>query len=467
MPSSFSTSQGREESLEDLEFHTSRQTTLGVELELQIIDPETADLVPGALRILDVCEDEGIEGVAAEFLQSMIEVKTGVCRDATEVRETLFPLLGRVHRIARSLGYDLSVGGTHPFHRPATSAIFPNERYRRIQKQHGWMAYQEAIFGLHVHVGVPDGEKAIGLTNLLVPYLPHLLALSANSPFWQGIDTNFASTRARMFQPSPHAGIPQHCSSWADFRRHCAVLHEGRVLQGTKDLYWDVRPRPQLGTLEFRIFDAPATLSSLLGLTALTRCLVIDGLRLLEERPELASGDARDFWLARENKWLAARYGLQAECVRQPGLAPRTLAEDVGRLLESLRPLARAAGEERFLNAFGTGKDFETGACRQRRLYRETGNWQVVLDDMRSRWQRELTEEIHPSTLLLHPEVMASSEEEALSPPPWPPRMESGASAFGVAVSPSRAAATASPDGRKGRINVVSRPHLFSTRKRT
>lgn len=445
MTSSFSTSQGREESLENFDFLPCPQTTLGVELELQIIDPETADLVPGALRILDACEDEGIEGVAAEFLQSMIEIKTGICRDVSEVRESLFPLLGRVHRIARSLGYDLSLGGTHPFNRPATSAIFPDQRYRRIQKQHGWMAYQEAIFGLHVHVGVPDGDKAIGLINLLVQYLPHLLALSANSPFWQGIDTNFVSARARMFQPSPHAGIPQHCSSWADFRRYCAVLHEGRVLQGTKDLYWDIRPRPQLGTIEFRIFDAPATLSSLLGLTALTRCLVSDGLRLLGERPELGYGDARDFWLARENKWLAARYGLQAECVRQPGLAARTLAEDVSQLVESLRPLARQAGEERFLDVFANVESFESGAGRQRRLFREMGNWQAVLEDMRSLWLRELTEEVHPGTLTMHSKAMQSSEEVALAPLPWPPRMEYGSSVLGVVVSPSRAAGIRKP----------------------
>src|SRR5579871_749227 len=137
-------------------FHGSPDTTLGVELELQILDPQTGDLVPGALRILDACEEEGVEGVSGEFLLSMLEVKTGICADVAAVRQSLASLLSRVHRIARSLGYDLAIGSTHPFSRPNTAAIFPDERYRRIQKRQGWLANHEAIFGLHVHVGVPD-----------------------------------------------------------------------------------------------------------------------------------------------------------------------------------------------------------------------------------------------------------------------------------------------------------------------
>src|SRR4029079_21963 len=118
----------------------------------------------------------------------------------------------------------------------------------------GWLAYHEAIFGLHVHVGVPGGEEAIGLINLLTPYLPHLLALSANSPFWQGVDTEWASARAALFRPAAHAGIPAHNATWDDFCRYADVMRRGRAISAVKDLYWDLRPRPDLGTIEFRIF---------------------------------------------------------------------------------------------------------------------------------------------------------------------------------------------------------------------
>lgn len=377
-------------SLEDAAFRGSPETTLGVELELQILDADTGDLVPGALGILDACEDEGIESVSGEFLLSMLEIKTEICPDVAAVRDTFTSLLGRVDRIARSLGYFLAVGGTHPFNRDSTAAIFPDERYRRIQKRQGWLAHQEALFGMHVHVGVPDGERAIGLVNVLTPFLPHLLALSANSPFWQGIDTHFASARARMFRPSAHAGIPQHCASWRDFCAYCSVLHDGGVLQSTKDLYWDIRPRPELGTLEFRIFDAPPSLDCLLGLTALTRCLVLDGLRLLEQHPDLGRGDPCAFWLAQENRWLASRYGLQAECARNPRLGRRSLTEDVSSLIDRLLPIADEFGEREFLTIFRPMDRFESGAARRRRLYRQTGNWRAVLDDMRRGWTDEL-----------------------------------------------------------------------------
>jgi carboxylate-amine ligase len=169
--------------LEDLQFHPSSESSVGIELEFQILDRDTGDLCPGAVRLLAACAEEGLEGVSAEFIQSQLEVKTGVCRNVAEVRETLFPLLHRVRIIANSLGYDLALGGTHPFNRAANSAVFPAERYQRIHDQMAWLTYQGLVFGLHVHVGVTGGDMAIGVMNTLVQYLPHLLALSASSPF--------------------------------------------------------------------------------------------------------------------------------------------------------------------------------------------------------------------------------------------------------------------------------------------
>ncbi|MFL5244857.1 MAG: YbdK family carboxylate-amine ligase [Gemmataceae bacterium] len=388
--------------LEDFSFVGSPDTTLGVELELQIIDPDSGDLVPGALRILDACAEENIEGVSGEFLLSMLEIKTAVCGNVAEVKDALVRTFSQVRNIAYSLGYDLAIGGTHPFARPCTSAISPEDRYQRLRKEQGWLAYQEAIFGLHVHVGVPGALEAIGVANLIVEYLPHLLALSANSSFWEGVDTSFASVRARMFRPSAQSGIPPHFSNWEEFCRYCKLMHAGRALASTKDLYWDVRPRPHLGTLEFRIFDAPASLSTLLGLTALARCLVIEGLRLLKEQPDQLAGDPSRYLLANENKWLAARYGLQAPCVRRPGEECRTLAEDTDQLLDRLEPVAREAGEATFLDAFQPLDQFELGADRQRRLYRQTGNWHAVVADMRDRWLQEI-HETAPAGLITRP----------------------------------------------------------------
>jgi len=199
---------------DDLAFHPSLEPNFGVEVELQILDRQSGDLAPGAVRILQACEADGVAGTACELMQSMLEVKTGICRNVDEARDQLVARIGRVRNIATSLGYELAMASTHPFHHTTTSTIFPDERYAKILERLQWLTYQRVMFGLHVHVGMPDGDTAIGVTNLLVRYLPHLIALSANSPFWQGVDTGLASTRVALYRLLPHAGIPQYFEDW-------------------------------------------------------------------------------------------------------------------------------------------------------------------------------------------------------------------------------------------------------------
>ena len=161
-------------------FHGSLEPTIGVELELQILDHDTGDLAPGAVPLLKACAQEGVDGVVAELMQSMIEVKTGICGSVAQVRDELLPRLRKATNIASSLGYALVTSATHPFHRPSGSVVFPGERYERIVDRLAWLTYQRVVFGLHVHIGVPSGDKAIGVINQLVQYLPHLLAMSAD-----------------------------------------------------------------------------------------------------------------------------------------------------------------------------------------------------------------------------------------------------------------------------------------------
>jgi carboxylate-amine ligase len=378
------------EPLEDLTFRGGPDTTLGVEIELQILDRQTGELAPGATRILQACHDEAIDGVTGEFLLSMLEVKTGICRNTTEVRDTLAPRLRHVQNVAHTLGFDLSIGGTHPATRSSMSAVFPGERYQRLQKHQGWLAYVEAVYGLHVHVGVPDGARAVGVINQLVEYMPHLIALSANSPFWQGVDTSYASMRMRMFRPSANSGLTPRFESWDELLHYCETMHAAGMIAGTKDLYWDLRPKPAFGTIEFRIFDAPPTFTQILALTALARTMVNWALARLEADPQLSRGDQNRFWLANENRWLAARYGLGAACVRGPGEQRKTLAEDTTELLATLRPIAEQIGEAGFLRALEPVDQLDTGAERQRRIYRQTGQWKAIVDDALNRWRQDL-----------------------------------------------------------------------------
>jgi len=404
------------EPLEDLTFHGGSETTLGVEIELQILDRQTGELAPGATRILQACQDEEIDGVTGEFLLSMLEVKTDVCRNTAEVRDTLAPRLRHVHNVTQTLGFDLSIGGTHPAARASMSAVFPGERYQRLQEHQGSLAYVEAVFGLHVHVGVPDGERAVGVINQLVEYLPHLIALSANSPFWQGVDTSHSSMRMRMFRPSANSGLTPRFETWDDFLHYCKTMHAAGMIAGTKDLYWDIRPKPAFGTIEFRIFDAPPTFTQILGLTSLARCLVTYALARLEENPDFGRGDQNRFWLANENRWLAARYGLQAACVRGPNEERKTLAEDAAQLLTDLRSTAEAIGELQFLRLLEPVDQLDTGAERQRGIYRKTGQWKPIVDDAQKRWRQDL--EQHAAAA--KPVTAAADTAPANTPAPPP-----------------------------------------------
>ena len=375
---------------DDLTFHGSAQPTIGVELELQILDRETGDLAPGAVRILKLSEEQKVEGVAAELMQSMVEVKTSVCANVAEARDQLLPRLRQVRIIASSLGYELALGGTHPFHRSATSAVFPAERYERIMERLAWLTYQRVVFGLHVHVGVPDGDLALGVISMAMKQLPHLLALSANSPFWQGVDTGLASGRAALYGLLPHSGIPPHFSKWKDFRTYCQVMRDCKAIASFKDIYWDIRPRPDFGTIEFRVCDMPPSLSLTWAIVALTRALVIDAVRLLREKPALRRGDLRRHWIAGENKWLATRYGVDALYIRTPGGKRRPLRKDLAELIAKLTPVAEGAGDAAFLTPLKQLDSFETGSDALRALFRQTGNWKGLTDAMVRSFSAEL-----------------------------------------------------------------------------
>src|SRR5579864_1546717 len=346
----------------ELTFCSSPEATLGVELELQILDRESGDLAPGAVSLLKACAEESIEGVTAELMQSMVEVKTGICHSVVEVRDQVVPILRRVRNLAGSLGYDLAMAGTHPFHRTNMSVVFPAERYERLVDRLAWLAFQRVVFGLHIHVGVPSGDLAIGVTSMLVQYLPHLLAVSANSPFWQGVDTGLKSSRAALYRMLPHSGVPRHFSTWKDFRSFCKIMRDCNALQTFKDLYWDIRPRPDFGTVEFRICDMPPNLTITFALISLIRCLVISSLRLLQDRPHLRRGDMRRHWIAVENKWLATRYGLAGMCIRTPRGKKRRLDQDVADLVTRLLPIAKESGDHSFLAALQPLDKFESGA---------------------------------------------------------------------------------------------------------
>jgi carboxylate-amine ligase len=391
IPANFRRESGPSPEEEDLNFRPSDSLySLGVEMEFQIVDRETGDLVPGAPRILPIAEERHGEMASAEMLQSMIEIKTGVCHSVAEVQSQLLPVIRDVRNIALSQGYDLSVGGTHPFSRSTSSTVFPAERYESIKHRMAGVAYQVVCFGLHVHVGVPSGDQAMAITNVLAQYLPHLLAASVNSPCFQGVDTGMASYRTALFGLVPQVGVPHYFRQWKDFCKYVEVMRSCGAIHNTKDIHWDIRPRPKTGTIEFRVCDMPPTLSHAFALVALMRSLVRGAVHLLEKKPKLLRGDRRSFWILPENKWLAARYGLDAQCIRTPGGRRRPLRDELASLVARLTPFSEEFGDSSFLDPFRSLDRFESGAERQRRTFREAGDWRAVSEAMRAQLAQDI-----------------------------------------------------------------------------
>jgi glutamate---cysteine ligase / carboxylate-amine ligase len=322
-------------------FRSSERASLGVEWELQLIDRETRELRSGAIEILEELRPAGVEEhpkAKHELLQSTIEIITGICGTVAEAKADLASTLAEVGEAAGRRGLGLMCAGTHPFTDWQTQQISPKERYQRLVEEMQWPARRLQIFGVHVHVGVRAPEKAIPMVNALCQYLPHFLALSASSPYWIGRDTGLASARTKIFEGMPTAGLPYQLSGWAEFEKYMSSLISSHAIESVREVWWDIRPHPGFGTVELRICDGLPSLTEIGCVAALAQCLVeqfdrqLDaGYGLPEPRP----------WLVRENKWRAARYGLDAELVYDHKGNTVALRQAITDLVEDLLPIAR------------------------------------------------------------------------------------------------------------------------------
>jgi carboxylate-amine ligase len=321
-------------------FKPSTALTLGVEVEVQLIDWRTHDLCPAAPRILERLGGES-DRIKAEIFQSMLEVNTGICHNVSEVQRDLESAFARLREAAAAVDVELAVAGTHPFARYDQRVLFPGERYRYLLEFRQWFARRLLIFGQHVHVGMRDGDHAIAMMNAALPYLPYLLALSASSPFWQGEDTGLSSVRSAIFESVPNAGAPSLFSTWQEFTHFHDILTASHSIESFKDLWWDLRPSPGYGTLEVRIFDGLPSLREMTACVALTQCLFgwldaqyLDGRRF--PPPAL--------WCYRENKWRAVRWGPQADLITSEAGQARPFREIMDDLLQQLEPVAARLG---------------------------------------------------------------------------------------------------------------------------
>ncbi|WP_330445438.1 glutamate--cysteine ligase [Kocuria rhizophila] len=361
-----------------IDFETSENSTLGVEWEVALVDRESGELAPRAQEVLEAVVGEypelGEEGdhpqVTGEFLQNTVEMVTGVCSAVPEAVEHLAQTQDRIRKITDPRSLEIFAAGTHPFSDWTEQPVVDAERYYKVLDRAQYWGRQMVIFGMHVHVGIDHRDKALPVLDGLTNYYPHLLALSANSPYWCGHDTGYASHRALIFQQLSTAGLPFHFDSWSEYEAYVSDLMETGVIEETSENRWDIRPVPRFGTVEMRVCDGPSNLREIGALAALTQCLVESFSRTLDEGRSIA---VMPPWHHQENKWRAARYGLDAVVIRDAQNHERPVAEDLTEVLNRLEPLAAELGCTDELGYVETMMTGETGYQRQRRIAEANG----------------------------------------------------------------------------------------------
>lgn len=351
-----------------IEFSGVRGYSLGVEEELCLVDAASGELVPRVEEVMSRLPSELSEAVSYELFQSVLETKTPSCANVVEVERHLRSLRNRVGSWTAACGSSLACVGTHPFSRYAEQKITAQKRYEHVIEMLRWVAEREVIFGQHVHVGVPGPDEAIVAHNRLSEQAPLLLALSANSPFWQGRDTGFESSRVKIFETFPRAGLPPAFETYEEFEGYVELMVEAGAIDDYTFCWWDVRPHPKIGTIELRVLDAQTSLAATSALSALTQCIVA---RSLEERVPFVPY-ARE--LAQENKWRAARYGLEAnffDATRRENIPARETARS---LVDELRPVSQDLGCENELLDVLEIVEGGTGSQLQRQVYERSGD---------------------------------------------------------------------------------------------
>ena len=322
-------------------FQPSERTSLGVEMELEVVDGRTRELHSAASEILTVLGRDHPGGVHPkakhELLESTVEIITGICTTVAGARADLEGTLGELRAETDRRGLELLCSGTHPFSRWEDQRISPDPRYHQLVDEMQWPARRLQIFGIHVHVGVRSGEKAVAIANALSSYIPHFLAVSASSPFWLGADTGLASVRSKVFEGLPTAGIPYQLAGWADFERFMTTLISARAISSIREVWWDIRPHPDFGTVELRICDGTPTMSEVAAVAAMSHCLVewMNGVYDREGALPTSRG-----WIVRENKWRAARHGVDAEIIVDDDGHLVPLRDAVADLVARLEPVA-------------------------------------------------------------------------------------------------------------------------------
>ncbi|MCW4459329.1 glutamate--cysteine ligase [Microbacterium sp. MPKO10] len=352
-----------------IEFARSARSSIGLEWELALVDEHTGQLANAAGDVLaDLRRTDGREHaqIVSELLQNTVELVSGVHSRVSDAVDELRALLDELRTVAAARGVVPIGAGTHPFGQWFDQPVTDKERYHKLIERTQWWGRNMLIWGVHVHVGLDDVSKAMPTVAGMLRYFPHLLALSSSSPFWGGVDTGYASNRSLMFQQLPTAGLPyEQIRTWGDYERYVEDELATEIIEDQTEVRWDVRPSARWGTVEVRFCDSTSTPGELAAIAALVHCLVDDLSQRIDDGrplPELQP------WFVRENKWRAARYGLDATIIVDAEGTQRPVADDIAAHLDRLEPVARRLGCAAELTSIGDIISSGGSSTRQRRI---------------------------------------------------------------------------------------------------
>ena len=361
---------------EHIDFAGSYRPTVGVEWEFALVDAQTRDLSNEAAAVIAELGEN--PRVHKELLRNTVEIVTGICENSGQAMEDLGATLHSVRQVVAERGMELFCAGTHPFAKWSAQQLSEGARYAELIKRTQWWGRQMLIWGVHVHVGVSSAHKVMPIITSLLNHYPHLLALSASSPWWEGKDTGYASNRAMMFQQLPTAGLPFQFQTWSEFEGFVHDQKKTGIIDHINEVRWDIRPSPHLGTVEVRIFDGVSNMRELSALVALTHCLIVDLDRRLDAGEALPTMPP---WHVQENKWRAARYGLDAVIILDAESNERLVTEDLDDVLTRLEPVARSLGCSDELARVADIPRQGASYQRQRRVAEENdGDLRAVVD---------------------------------------------------------------------------------------
>jgi carboxylate-amine ligase len=357
--------------------YSLKEFTIGVEEEYQIVDPETRELKSHVSAMFE----EGVmvlgEQLKAEMHQSVLEVGTGICANVAEARADVSNLRATVAGLAKKNGLRIAAASTHPFSDWQKQDITDRERYHMIVEDLQDVARGNLIFGLHVHIGMPNKDLAVELMNEARYFLPHILALTTSSPFWVGRKTGLKSTRCSIFKQFPRTGVPDEFRSWSDFERYVETLVRTGCIDDGKRIWWDVRPHAYFNTIEFRVCDLPTSIDDTIAVVALIQAIVAKLYRLRDSNLGFRVYPRA---LVEENKWRAYRYGLDGKLIDFGQRVEKSSRDLILELLEFVDDVVDELGSRNEISHIHTILQRGTSADRQLEIFRETGDLKAVVD---------------------------------------------------------------------------------------